>query len=73
LVLKGAKVYVGARNEEKAMSAIREMAKRSPSLKAGYLHPLAMDLGNFKAVQEVARNFVAKEDRLDILVNNAAM
>jgi NAD(P)-dependent dehydrogenase (short-subunit alcohol dehydrogenase family) len=72
LALKGAKVYIGARTQEKALSGISEMLKLSRLLE-GFIHPLAMDLGNFEAVQKVARDFVAREERLDILVNNAAM
>ena len=66
-------MYVGARTEEKAMRGIGEMIKMSPTLKPQSLQPLAMDLGNFQAVQRVAQHFVASEKRLDILVNNAGM
>ncbi|KZP14456.1 short-chain dehydrogenase [Athelia psychrophila] len=73
LAIKGAKVYVGARNVQKAQAAIEEMRKDTPSIAEGNLVPLAMDLGDLKEVQTGASEFVAKEERLDILVNNAGL
>ncbi|KZP30662.1 short-chain dehydrogenase [Athelia psychrophila] len=73
LAIKGAKVYVGARNVQKAQAAIEEMRKDTPSIAEGKLVPLAMDLGDLKEVLKIAREFVAKEERLDILVNNAGL
>ncbi|KAF5984427.1 light induced alcohol dehydrogenase Bli-4 [Fusarium coicis] len=73
LALKGAKVYIGARNLQKATKAIRTMLAESPQLKPESLVPFAVDMGNFKQVQFAARKVVAEEPRLDILVNNAAV
>ncbi|KAF4429436.1 light induced alcohol dehydrogenase Bli-4 [Fusarium acutatum] len=73
LALKGAKVYIGARNLQKATKAIRLMLAESPQLKHESLVPFAVDMGNFKQVQFAARKVVAEEPRLDILVNNAAV
>ncbi|KAL7759383.1 hypothetical protein ACKLNR_009473 [Fusarium oxysporum f. sp. zingiberi] len=73
IALKGAKVYVGARNLQKATKAIRIMLAESPQLKPESLVPFAVDMGNFKQVQFAARKVVAEEPRLDILVNNAAV
>jgi NAD(P)-dependent dehydrogenase (short-subunit alcohol dehydrogenase family) len=73
MVLKGAKVYIGARNETKALEAIEEMKRESPSIGADQLHPFAADLGDLKAVKDAAQNFMANESRLDILVNNAGL
>jgi NAD(P)-dependent dehydrogenase (short-subunit alcohol dehydrogenase family) len=73
LAINGAKVYVGARDGQKAQDAIVEMRKAYPAIREGNLVPLAMNLGNLKEVQHVAREFVAKENRLDILVNNAGL
>ncbi|KAF5623087.1 light induced alcohol dehydrogenase Bli-4 [Fusarium sp. NRRL 52700] len=73
LALKGAKVYIGARNLQKATKAIRTMLAQSPQLKPESLVPFAVDMGNFKQVQFAARKVVAEEPRLDILVNNAAV
>ncbi|KAI0551745.1 short-chain dehydrogenase [Xylaria curta] len=73
LALAGARVYVGARSQQKADGAIKNMLEDSPSLDAALLKPLVMDLANFHEVQQVARRFLKGEDRLDILVNNAAL
>ncbi|KAI0451268.1 short-chain dehydrogenase [Xylaria acuta] len=73
LALAGARVYVGARSQEKADGAIKNMLEDSPSLDAALLRPLVLDLCNFGQVQRVARRFLEDEDRLDILVHNAAL
>ncbi|KAF5546519.1 light induced alcohol dehydrogenase Bli-4 [Fusarium mexicanum] len=73
LALKGAKVYIGARNLQKATKAIGTILAESPQLKPEALAPFAVDMGNFKQVQFAARKVVADEPRLDILVNNAAV
>ncbi|KAI1038753.1 hypothetical protein LB503_007866 [Fusarium chuoi] len=73
LALKGAKVYIGARNLQKATKAISTMLAESPQLKPESLVPFAVDMGNFKQVQFAARKVVAEESWLDILVNNAAV
>ncbi|OOO11370.1 short-chain dehydrogenase/reductase SDR [Aspergillus oryzae] len=71
LAIKGAKVYVGARNREKSQNAIDEMLQSTPSLVHERLVPLAMDLNDFQQVQRTARGILEREERLDILVNNA--
>lgn len=71
LAIKGAKVYVGARNREKSQNAIDEMLQSTPSLVHERLVPLAMDLNDFQQVQSTARGILEREERLDILVNNA--
>ncbi|KAI0468715.1 short-chain dehydrogenase [Xylaria cf. heliscus] len=73
LALVGARVYIGARNQEKADGAIKNMLEENPSLDPALLRPLVMDMCNFREVQRVARQFLKDEDRLDILVNNAAL
>lgn len=74
LALKGAKVYVSARSLEKANNAIQQMKKDNPSLaRDDLLHPLALELGELQNINAVAAKFAAEEERLDILVNNAAL
>lgn len=73
LAIKGAKVYVGARDHAKATNAINEMKASATSGKALDLAPFAVDLGELKQIVNVAKEFSASETRLDILVNNAAM
>jgi NAD(P)-dependent dehydrogenase (short-subunit alcohol dehydrogenase family) len=73
MALRGAKVYIGARNEIKALEAIEEMKRESLTIGAGQLKPFVADLGDLKAVKEAAQKFIATENRLDILVNNAGL
>lgn len=72
LAVKGAKVYVGARDLTKATNAIDEM-KTAAEGKALDLAPFIVDLGEFKQIVDVVKAFSASESRLDILVNNAAL
>ena len=79
LVSHGAKVYLAARTESKANSAIQELevevkrlisenAKDSdPRFSEGEIVPLIFDLCNLKGCIAAAREFLSKEDRLDIL------
>ncbi|KAL1746859.1 hypothetical protein HDZ31DRAFT_33244, partial [Schizophyllum fasciatum] len=73
LARKGAKVYIGARSQSKADSAIKTMLKENPSLDPKQLASFVADLGDLKQVAQAADAFLQKEQRLDILVNNAAL
>ncbi|KAE8167278.1 hypothetical protein BDV40DRAFT_295862 [Aspergillus tamarii] len=71
LAIKGARVYVGARSTEKSQNAIDGMLQSTLSLDSERLVLLAMDLNDFQQVQNTARGILEREERLDILVNNA--
>lgn len=73
LALKGARVYVGARSQEKADAAIKNMQEDNRSIDAALLKSLIMDLCDFQSVKRAARRVLESEKRLDILVNNAAV
>lgn len=70
LVAKGAKVYMGARNQEKAEEAINDI-KKETGKEAIYWLPL--DLADLASVREAAENFKRQEKELHILINNAAV
>jgi len=70
LARKGAKVYLATRNEEGTKEAM-EMLKNE-GLGDGTLHWLKLDLSDPRGVKSSAEEFMKKEDRLDILINNAA-
>jgi len=73
LAQKGAKVYMGARNQEKATIAIEEIEKGlRTNGGGGSVHWLPLDLSDPRLVKKTATEFLRKEDRLDILVNNAS-
>ncbi|TDL15958.1 short chain dehydrogenase [Rickenella mellea] len=74
LALHNAKVYMASRTESRALAAIDDLNKENPDLskKAGVFF-LQLDLSNITSCQTAARNFLEKESRLDILINNAGI
>ncbi|TFK72484.1 NAD(P)-binding protein [Pluteus cervinus] len=67
----GAKVYMAARNETKATSAIA--ALEADGIKPGSVVWLKLELSDLDGVVKAAEEFMSKETRLDILINNAAV
>ena len=67
LLLKNAKVYLAARSltksEEAAVTLEKEIGRRPLQLQ--------IDLGDLHSVKRAAQEFLSKEDKLDILFNNA--
>ncbi|KAF2437546.1 NAD(P)-binding protein [Karstenula rhodostoma CBS 690.94] len=73
LALKGARVYIGARNLAKAKAGIEEILEQSPSISASSLKPFVAAVDDFASVKAAADAFLKTETRLDILVNNAGI
>lgn len=73
LASKNAKVYVGARSEAKAQSAIHEMKNANPNITEDQLISFVADLGDMIAVHDACQAMLKSERKLDILVHNAAM
>jgi NAD(P)-dependent dehydrogenase (short-subunit alcohol dehydrogenase family) len=73
LAFKGAKVYIGARNAQKANGAVTELLSRAQAGAKLEVAPLVMDLESLQQVTEAATKFLQQETRLDILVHNAAV
>ncbi|PAV16318.1 NAD-binding protein [Pyrrhoderma noxium] len=73
LLRKGAKVYLAARNESKAVATIERLERDGlgPGNGKPIWHKLVLD--NPKDAKQSAESFLKIEDRLDILVNNAAL
>ncbi|TFK39293.1 hypothetical protein BDQ12DRAFT_712384 [Crucibulum laeve] len=71
LARKGAKVYLGARNENRATDAISQLQK--DGISPGTVEWLPCDLSTPEAAKAAGEKFLEKENRLDILVNNAAV
>ncbi|KAF5599521.1 NAD(P)-binding protein [Fusarium pseudoanthophilum] len=65
-----AKVYMGARSEAKANTAIAEIKSQNPDAD---ISVLVMDMMNLKTVKAAAEEFAQKESRLHGLVNNAGI
>ena len=67
-----ATVYVAARTESKARTAIEDIKSLHPSSK-GTLHYLHLDLSDLSTIKAAAETFKRKETRLDVLWNNAGV
>ncbi|KDQ21285.1 hypothetical protein BOTBODRAFT_197762 [Botryobasidium botryosum FD-172 SS1] len=74
LAKRGAKVYMASRTESRALSAIEELENDHPEIKskAGIVF-LQLDLTSLASCQAAAKQFLEKETRLDILINNAGI
>lgn len=70
LATRGAKVYLACRDRTRGEAAQRDVISVSGN-KNVLFRPL--DLCSLESVREFAKNFLAEEKRLDVLVNNAGM
>ncbi|KIO24264.1 hypothetical protein M407DRAFT_26282 [Tulasnella calospora MUT 4182] len=74
LAAKGAKVYLGARDEDRGKSAVERITESiagHPSV--GSVHWLELDVETPRRAKAGAQKFLAQESRLDILINNAGV
>jgi NAD(P)-dependent dehydrogenase (short-subunit alcohol dehydrogenase family) len=65
----GAKLVLVCRNREKAQEAIAEIEKAG----AKNVELIVGDMGSQADIRRIAREFKAKHDRLDVLLNNAGV
>jgi len=73
LALNGAKVWMGARSEERAKQAIERFNTEHKKIaRKGEIIWLPLDLTSPTDVMTSVKTFLSQEKRLDILVNNAA-
>ncbi|CRG85377.1 putative oxidoreductase C736,13 [Talaromyces islandicus] len=70
LAKRGAKVYIGSRNESKALAAADEIQKLIPTANILFLQ---LDLGSFESVIAAAQKIRQNETELHGLVNNAGI
>lgn len=73
LARNGAKVYLTARNRKKGLDAIECIKAAGLSPENGKIELLELDLAAPKLAKTAAEEFLKREKRLDILVNNAAV
>ncbi|KAF2415488.1 NAD(P)-binding protein [Tothia fuscella] len=64
------KLYLTARTREKYDAAVRDIKSATPNANIEFLE---LDLGSFSSVKRAADQFLAENDRLDILINNAGI
>jgi NAD(P)-dependent dehydrogenase (short-subunit alcohol dehydrogenase family) len=62
---RGGKVFIAARNEEKTKPVLDEIGAN-----AVYLH---LDLGDLDSVRQCAKEFLARDEPLHVLINNAGV
>lgn len=72
LAHNGAKVYLATRDRQRGLDAIERIKAAGLSLGNGQIELLELDLAAPKLAKAAAEEFLKREKRLDILVNNAA-
>jgi len=72
LYSRNAKVYVAARSQEKANNAIDSIKSAFPNSR-GQLIYLHLDLNDLTTIKASADDFLSKEDKLNVLWNNAGV
>lgn len=70
LLIHGARVYLAARSEEKALAAIERLRKETACTEADLVF-LKLDLGDLTTIKASANEFLKKEKTLDVLICNA--
>ncbi|KAF4616899.1 hypothetical protein D9613_008763 [Agrocybe pediades] len=73
LARAGAKVYLAARNESRATGALAQLEHDGLGPGNGQVIWLKLDLSDPRDAKKAAEDFLKKDARLDILVNNAAL
>ncbi|KAG9006826.1 hypothetical protein FRB90_009713, partial [Tulasnella sp. 427] len=74
LAAKGAKVYLGARDESRGRSAVDKINQHLAGVSsAGSVRWLPLDVETPRRAKAGAQAFLAQESRLDILVHNAGV
>jgi len=68
---RGAKVYMLCRNQARADEAVRDMVQNGAD--RSRLIVLIADLSSFASIRAVVADFERREQKLDVLVNNAAV
>ncbi|QIX00885.1 hypothetical protein AMS68_006402 [Peltaster fructicola] len=68
----GSSVYIAGRSKAKYDTALEEIKKQHPNA-TGRIEFLELDLANLPSIRASADTFLAKEQRLDVLTNNAGV
>ncbi|KAJ7662896.1 NAD(P)-binding protein [Mycena rosella] len=70
----GAKVYLAARSEDSAQTAISRIESENPTLQGqNRIVFLQLDLGTLDGARRAAEQYLTRESRVDILIHNAAL
>ncbi|KZT38151.1 NAD(P)-binding protein [Sistotremastrum suecicum HHB10207 ss-3] len=71
LARRGAKVYLAARNESKTLNAIKDLELEGLGPGNGTLQYIQLNLSDPRSAKKSAEEFLQRESRLDVLINNA--
>ena len=67
----GAKLFLTVRNREKGEAVVRDILKTSQG--QGAIELLLMDLGALSSIRVAAADFLARSDKLNVLIANAGL
>lgn len=67
-----ATLYIAGRSKEKYTQAAKQLSDKYPNA-TGHLHFLQLDLADLSTIKSSIQEFTKKEQRLDVLVNNAGV
>ena len=70
LARRGARVIMACRSEKRAAPVVNEIIAETGNKEVIFME---LDLSSFRKVNQFTEEFLAKETRLDVLVNNAGM
>ncbi|RDD40723.1 Retinol dehydrogenase 11 [Trichoplax sp. H2] len=70
LARRGARVICACRSKSRGKAAVEDIKKTSGS---NNVVLMMLDLGSLKSVRQFAKDIYAKEERLDVLINNAGL
>ncbi|TFK93642.1 NAD-P-binding protein [Polyporus arcularius HHB13444] len=73
LTRHGAKMYLASRSEASAAAAMEQLRSEGLGPRNGQIEWLELDLSDPRKAKRSAEDFLAREDRLDMLVNNAGI
>jgi NAD(P)-dependent dehydrogenase (short-subunit alcohol dehydrogenase family) len=72
LHMTGARIFITTRSPEKSAQAIKSIIESNGGEKGG-IEALTMELGDLVSVRNAAKEFLAKSNRLNVLVCNAGI
>ncbi|XP_053558059.1 retinol dehydrogenase 14 [Bombina bombina] len=70
LAKRGARVIITSHDEEKGEAALRQIKKESVSMNVRFQ---SLNIANLQCIRDFCKDFLRKEKRLDILINNAGV
>jgi len=70
MAARGARVILACRSEARTIPAVNEIRSKTKNDQVIFMR---LDLVSFQSVRDFAKEFIDKEERLDILINNAGL